>query len=270
MPRISLAFCWCFADEVTPEVGLAHLSRYGFTAIELWPPALRRWGVARWRAALQASGMACVQLCPYFDFVHGPVGVEMGRSVLNEYLDAARELGCRRLRTFTGPPWGRWMVGPKDADEQQWQDTIDGLQLFCDHAAQDGVELCLECHDGSLMEDSPATERLLQGVSRTNLTVNLQLPLVGETWETSVQRLGRHCTHIHIHNWAEGFGVGPWTRLSEGQGDWEPPLRAILAINGGDLCLSLEHATHGGRDPFTAAQVDGPWLQALRQRLEDQ
>ncbi len=50
-----------------------------------------------------------------------------------------------------------------------------------------GVELCLECHGGSLMEDSPSTERLLGLVDRRNLTVNLQFPLEGEPWDASAR-----------------------------------------------------------------------------------
>jgi len=123
---------------------------------------------------------------------------------------------------FTGPPWGEGVVGTREATEAQWQATLDNLRDFCDHAAKQNVELCLECHAGGLAEDTPFTLRLLRGVDRPNLTVNLQLPLLDDDWRTSLREPGQYTTHVHMHNWTERLGEGDRTFLADGTFDWEP------------------------------------------------
>lgn len=261
-----IAVCWAFGDT-TPEEGIPRLADHGVEAIELWPSELRRFGVQRWKQALDRSGLRCVQLCPYFDFVHGPVGVEMGRSVLAEFLAAAAELDCTRLRAFTGPPWGSFRVSAAATTDEQWNATVAGLGEYADAAGQRGVELCLECHHDSLIEDVPSVLRLLHAVGRSNLLVNLQLPLARGTWEEAVDGLGPHTTHLHMHNWSDGFNRGPLTYLCEGVIDWEPILNRLAAL-GRRPCLSLEHPSHDGmHDPWETVRRDAPWLRALRDRV---
>jgi sugar phosphate isomerase/epimerase len=265
-PAIQVGFCWCFRDTL-PEKGLPQLRESGFEGIELWPADLRLFGAQRWADALRGAGLGCFQLCPYFDFVHGPEKIAASRGELREFLDAARTLDCRRVRVFTGPPWGQGVVGAHDATEAQWRAATESLQEFCDAAAAQGVDLCLECHDGSLMEDSPSALRLLNAVQRRNLTANLQLPLKDPTWEVSVRTLGPYTSHIHIHNWTAGLGRGDLTFLGEGAFDWKPVLDHLIVKCQRTICLSVEHANHGGRhDPWETARRDGPWLRLLRKR----
>ena len=267
MSAIQIGFCWGFRG-VTPEDGVPRLKQFGFEGIELWPDFLKAWGASRWAAALQMAKMECFQLCPYFDFVSGPLRLAQSRQMLDEYLAAARVLGCRRLRVFTGPPWGEGVVGASAASEAQWQSAIDGLQEYCDVAARDGVELCLECHEGSLMEDSPSALRLLRAVGRPNLATNLQLPLRAEDWRISLRELGRFTTHVHIHNWAKEMvdvSRGELTFLDAGIFDWRPVVRYLVVDLGRNVCLSVEHTDHAGRDdPWETARRDGPYLQHLR------
>ncbi|SDT94383.1 Sugar phosphate isomerase/epimerase [Verrucomicrobium sp. GAS474] len=269
-PRIDLGFCWIFG-ELPPEEGLSRLREAGFDGVELWPEALWRWGAERWAKALAASGLRCLQLCPYFDFVHGAAALEKSRLELDAFSRAARIVGCSRIRVFTGPPWGEGVVGGAEASPGQWEAATSSLRAFCDRgsAGVPPLEFCLECHEGSLMEDSPSARRLLDGVARPNLTINLQLPLLGEPWETSLAALAPMTTHIHIHNWTTGLGEGELTFLDEGGFDWEPVVRAIVERGRGDsLTLSVEHAGHGGRhDPWETARRDGAFLRELRARV---
>ena len=262
----TIAFCWCFGPDITPEDGCRRLADCGFEGIELWPEALARFGARRWAAALKAAGLRCVQLCPYFDVVRGNhVGVA-SLSQLAGFLALADMLDCARLRTFTGPPWGDEVVGPAQATPAQWQSAGEQLIRLCNLAAMHGVELCLECHAGSLMEDSPSTQRLLALVSRPNLSVNLQFPLVGEQWQASVAQLGQHAVHLHMHDWSDRID-GTLCNIGEGVFPWEEAMRA-LAQWPQDRIWSVEHADHHGRhDPWATAAHDGPWLRNLRARL---
>jgi sugar phosphate isomerase/epimerase len=264
--RLASGFCWAFPGT-EPKVGLARLKEYGFEGIELWPDALAEWGASAWAQALQSTQMRCFQLCPYFNFVHGEAKIEASRVLLTEYLQAAQLLQCKRLRVFTGPPWGEGVIGAHQATPRQWAAATACLQEFCDIAAPQGVELCLECHEGSLMEDAPSALRLIKGVVRANLTTNLQLPLQGESWQTSVAALAAYTTHIHIHNWDDGLGEGALTYLGEGAFNWLPVLRALLDA-GRSLCLSVEPCDHSGRhDKWETARRDGPTLRAWRAQL---
>ena len=268
MRRIELGFCWPFSG-LQPTEKLKRLRDYGFDGIELWPDQLDEGGAGAWAAALKSTGMRVFQLCPYFNFMGGEPTIARSREILSKFLADAMILDCSRLRVFTGPPWGNGVVGAHDATVQQWDDSIRSLCEFCDIAAQQNVELCLECHEGSLMEDSPSTLRLLNEVNRPNLTTNLQLPLVKEDWKFTVESLARTTTHIHIHNWTMGLGEGDMTFLGEGSFDWEPVVRALDGNSRDSLTLSVEHADHGQRhDPWETALRDGPYLNQLRQVIE--
>jgi len=270
MRQIELGFCWPFSG-LEPTENLKRLRDYGFDGIELWPNPLDEVGASTWAVALKDSGMRALQLCPYFNFMGGEPTIARSREILAKFLADARILDCSRLRVFTGPPWGEGVVGAHEATEQQWQDAASSLREFCDSAAQQNVELCLECHEGSLMEDSPSALRLLREVNRPNLTTNLQLPLVNEDWKFSVESLARTTTHIHIHNWTVGMGKGDMTCLGEGAFDWKPALRALNGNRRDSLTLSVEHADHGkGDDPWETARRDGPYLNQLRSLLMEE
>jgi len=270
MRRIELGFCWPFSG-IEPMEGLKRLRDCGFDGIELWPNYLNEAGAPAWAAALKATGMRALQLCPYFNFMGGEATIAESREILAKFLADARTLDCSRLRVFTGPPWGDGVVGAREATPQQWKDAIQSLHEFCDVSAQQNIELCLECHEGSLMEDSPSTLRLLQEVNRPNLTTNLQLPLVNEEWEFSVDSLAPTTTHIHIHNWTVSLGKGDLTFLEEGAFDWKPVVRSILGKGCKSLTLSVEHVDHGQRhDPWETARRDGLYLNRLRSSLTEE
>lgn len=265
MVKIDLGFCWAFPQSCSPEEGLAYLRECGFDGVELWPQALEQFGGERWAKALREEGMQCLQLCPYFNFVAGPEKLEESRRIFARYLEAAAMLDCKRLRVFTGPPWGEGVVGAKAATAGQWDSAIEALREYCAVAAKANVELCLECHEGSLMEDSPSALRLLHAVDHPSLTANLQLPLLEEDWETSVELLGPYTTHIHIHNWTGGLGLGAQTFLGEGAFDWIKVMDVLVGKYERSLCLSVEHPDHGGAaDIRETARRDGKTLRQWR------
>ncbi len=134
---MDLAFCWCFPTE-PPEAGLCRLREYGFDGIELWPQHLQQYPIERWAEALARADLACCQICPYFDFVHGPEKLRASHRIFDAYLSFARRLSCRRIRVFTGPPWGEGIVGVRDANPRQWADATAALRAYCTTAARDG------------------------------------------------------------------------------------------------------------------------------------
>jgi sugar phosphate isomerase/epimerase len=270
MSTFEIGFCWGF-DDVAPLEGLQRLKLLGFDGIELWPDVLDRHGVNVWADALAATGMRCLQLCPYFNFVNGPEAVAKSREDLLQFIDIGEHLQCKKLRVFTGPVHGAGVVGAAAATEDQWAAVSAGLQEFCDISASNQFELCLECHPGMLTETSQSAQRLLRDVNRPNLTVNIQIPLADEPWDYSFHNLGPFATHLHIHNWHSpvmDFGDG-LTYLAEGWFDWESPLRYLVETLNRRLCVSIEHPKHGGKhDPWLTAEKDGKYLVGLRRRLD--
>ncbi|HEY3332688.1 MAG TPA: sugar phosphate isomerase/epimerase family protein [Capsulimonadaceae bacterium] len=268
MTSIDLSICWQF-DNTSPREGLRRLASLGYEGIELWPNYINAFPFDEWLAALKQSKMQVFQLCPYFNFMEGQPKIDASREMLAEYLSMARATDCKRIRVFTGPPWGDRVVGANDATATQWSDAIASLREFCDTAVQDGVELCLECHEGSLMEDAPNALKLIAGVDRSNLTVNLQIPFAGEDWKFSVEQLGPHTTHIHIHNWIGDPALGNITFLAEGSFDWKPVVIRLVQGLGRRLTLSPEHITHNNHDDaWETAERDITYLKALREAAD--
>ncbi len=272
MPKddvIQLAFCWMF-DDTDLENALNRLKSFGYSGIELWPSALFGHGPKVWAAALEKTGMRCSQLCPYFNYVDGPAAVAESEKTLEEYLLLCNMLGCKRLRVFTGPVSELKATGASKATEDQWSAAIEAMKKACDRASEFGVELCLECHEGMLSESSAGALRLIESVGRPNLTANMQIPLMEEDWSESAKALGPYTTHLHIHNWhgkSMDFGNG-LTYLSEGWFEWEPVISYLVNDLGRSVCLSVEHAKHGGKhDGWVTAEKDGAYLNELRNKV---
>ncbi len=261
--NFKIGFC-NFYTHFSPEQLCSRLREYKFDGIELWPNPLRDYGVKRWAKALENEGLACLQLCPYFNFMEGPLKISESRKQLEDFMRVAEGLACKRIRVFTGPPWGEGVVGADQATPEQWDAAIGSLREFCDCADQEDMELCLECHGGSLMENSSSTLRLISSIGRPNLTVNLQLPLLNEDWKVSLEKLGAHTSHLHIHNWTRGMGEGELTYFCEGAFDWKPVFQRLLVDFRRTVCFSIEHADHGQKhDPLETIKRDGPFLRRL-------
>jgi 3-dehydroshikimate dehydratase len=265
-----IGFCYPFEWGVaTLTENLRRLKALGYDGIELWEQVIDQVGdTEALVAALRESGIACAQLCPYFNFVDGDAIYAATMVKARAYLDLAQQTGCTLIRVFTGKPWGEGVVGAYQATEAQWTSAIAGLQAICDMAKPLGIRYALECHTGSLMEDTPSTLRLLQGVNRPNLLLNLQLPLADgrEPIDMSLANLGRYTCHMHAHNFSALIG-GEQLPLAEGVIDYSDLLTRLMVM-GFDGYVSIEHATYGGkRDPWVIAEGEARYLRALQQQL---
>ena len=242
---------------------LIALKEMGYEGLELWAADLEKLDIARTADLFQEVGMSCAQICPYFDFVNGQEAWDKTMRIAEQYVAWSVQLGKPLVRVFTGSG-----VGPSNATEVQWDAAIRGLQSVCDMGAVEGVRFALECHGGSLMEDTPNTLRLLKGVARPNLGVNLQLPLKDghEPIDVSINELGPYTWHAHSHNYTQLI-KGELLPLGEGVLDYEDILPRLMAF-GFDGYISIEHASHEGkRDPWEIAAIEGKYLTVLRNKL---
>lgn len=242
---------------------LPRLKAFGFEGLEFWPVHLEQLDIAELAGRLHETGLACAQICPYFDFVHGQEKWDETMRIGEKYVAWSLQLGKPLVRVFTGPG-----VGSAEATAEQWDAAFRGLQRICDMAAPHGIRLALECHTGSLMDDSPSALRLLDGVGRPNLGVNPQLPLKDghEPVETTIELVGHRTWHMHTHNYTALIG-GHLLPLAEGVLDYHDILPRLMA-KGFHGYVSIEHATHEGRrDPWEIAEIEGRYLTGLRTKF---
>ncbi len=257
---IKSAFCWAFGLDSLREK-LLRLQREGqFDGVEFWHNVVWDVDKARLKDYLEEAGLACAQLCPYFEFTEGNAAwlrsIELGR----EYLQISRQLGNPLIRVFTGH------VRDTEATPDQWRAAVNGLQTLCDEAYDHGIRFCLEIGHG-LMYSSASVLRLLEGVNRANLGVNIQICLPGEDPWYTLEQLGPHAIHMHAHNWVGRLGGTEINWLDSGLLDYEAFLSKLLAY-GYDGYVSVEHVDHHGKhDPWVTASVDGRFLTRLKEQF---
>ena len=265
-----IGFCNAWEASEARE-SFPRLKTLGYEGVEIWQQTLEALPFEEWEEIFAESGIACAQLCPYFNFVDGAELWESSLLLAERYIDYSRRLGAPLIRVFTGIPWGTNTVGPDRATPQQWEAAISGLQHICDMALPHGVRFALECHTGSLMEDSPNTLRLLEGVDRPNLGVNLQLPLKDgrEPITQSIEQLGRYTWHMHAHNYRSIRNLGDMCPLEQGVMDYVDILTRLSACGFAGY-VSIEHPNHNGtRDPWEIAAIEAEYLQRLRRSLAE-
>lgn len=265
---IKASFCYVFEPEEIDKA-VARLAEMGYDGIEFWQKIIETIPTQRIKSVLNGNGIACSQVCPYFDFVSGKekwdATIEMGK----RYIDIALELGSTLIRVFTGPRSG---IGAGSiASEEQWNAAIEGLQVLCDMAAPHGIRFALECHEGMLMEDTPTALRLLNGVGKSNLGANPQVPLKDEDPMYSLKQLAPYTIHMHSHNWIEDVSAPHGTRmtcLEDGVLDYYAIVE-LLIKNKFDGYLSIEHANHGGKDDsWDTAEREASFFVKLKKHAE--
>lgn len=266
---IKSAFCYIFKVEDFDEA-IAKLASIGYDGVELWPQVLESIPVDYIKQVLDANRIACAQICPYFNFVEDKESWNKSIDIASQYIDYAIKLGNPLIRVFTGRVWGGPTVGAHIATEQQWSAAIEGIKKICDMAAPYGLRLALECHRGTLMEDSASALRLLREVDRVNLGLNLQLPLLNEEVDYSVEQVGRYTIHVHANNWLDEESLGEdknLTFVKHGVINYEKIIKRLIEL-GFDGYVSIEHANHAGADdPWVTARIDGLYLNDLKLKL---
>lgn len=243
---------------------LARLDELGYDGVEIWGYSFDERGLDGVAKAVEPYSFEVASVNPYFDFTTSDEAYDESLRIADEYIGYARHFGTTRIRTFTSKMNS---IETSDAAEpEQWERAIKGLQEVCDRAAPHGIQAVMEVHfgDGQLYDTSESTLRLLKEVDRSNLTVNLQPPLRGETLQESAERLGPYTTHLHAHNWEGGWGNFKY--LDQGDEDFEAFLRTVRK-HGFDGYVSIEHAVW---DPYGFAEHNAAYLKDLFARLESE
>lgn len=248
------AYCTnIFSTNEMPEA-LKLLKDMGYQGVEFWHQYLMEIDIVQLKGLVDEIGLEVAQICPYFNVTGTQQELLNTYEMAERYINYAEILNCNLIRVFTGN------VKSSEADEKLYKQGIEGLKTICEMGRVKNIFFVLETHDGSLMDTSAATLKLLNEVGSDNLKVNLQVPLGygKEDIFESARLLGEQVVHLHAHNWK-----GNWpnlTYLNEGDYDFKKFVD-ILRSKGFDGYISIEHGTHmGKRDAFEVAKKEIEYL----------
>ena len=95
----------------------------------------------------------------------------------------------------------------REASHEDYEQTAIRLQQVADAAAEKGLKFALEIHQGSIADNSKATLRLLDMVSRPNVGINPDLGNIlwsynipEESWADTIQNTAGRMIFWHIKN----------------------------------------------------------------------
>ncbi|MGH0030621.1 MAG: sugar phosphate isomerase/epimerase family protein [Myxococcota bacterium] len=111
--------------------------------------------------AVRAAGLEVVAFGSYLG-AEGPASEE----AIAHDVAIARALATPRLRVWPGQ---------STSDDDDAGPVVAFLQATCDRAADAGIDVVVERHDGSFADTVARTDRLLDAVARGNLHLNYQV-----------------------------------------------------------------------------------------------
>lgn len=248
------AFCMnVFSNEDMADA-IKKIGDIGYDGLEFWDQYLIQTDINELSLLLKEKGLKTAQVCPYFNVTGTDQELRNTLKITEEYIQIAKTLDSKFIRVFTGN------VSSKDATASQYSQAVDGLQTMCKMGEKEALVFVLETHEGSLMDTSMATIKLLNDVNMSNLKVNLQIPLgygKEDIFETATL-LADHVVHVHAHNW-----IGGWPNLTYlGSGDYSfEKFMDILLKKGYHGYISIEHANHlKNNDPYEVAIHEREYL----------
>jgi sugar phosphate isomerase/epimerase len=184
---------WCNVEEMSPgelvELRAAAADAGVTLTLKLHYRDLHTPEVA---AANEASVQRAIQVA---ETVGAPV-VSLGLATPPTALDAV----SRRI----GRPWNG---GGADMPDEAFTRTAAALRRLADAAADAGVDLTVELHQGSIVDNSERLLRLLDLVDYANVGANPDIannlqttPAPGETWREAIERLAPRANYWHVKN----------------------------------------------------------------------
>jgi sugar phosphate isomerase/epimerase len=255
---------------------LGELAEAGFTAIDLvdsWlsPAELSRSRLEDLSAAIAATGLAVVGVSVVRRSVIDPQDGDENLEVTLRTLEAAASLGAPLLSIGFHRPLTKeqraskfWLVpSPEDArDDATWRLATERVATVARRAAELGVDISLELHEGTLLDSALGALRIIDAVGAENLGINADLgnlvrvprPLE-RSWEEELRAALPALNYWHVKNYvrierpAAGEFVSAPSDLSAGVIDYRRALR-----------LAVEH---GYRGPLCIEHYEGDALSVI-------
>ncbi|OAS14664.1 sugar phosphate isomerase/epimerase family protein [Paenibacillus oryzisoli] len=171
----------------------------GFDGLEVWGAhavhLYKAWNGSK-RALLEGAGLTVSMISDYLD-----VGtqVNFADTVIKckELLVVADWLGTSKIRTFAG------MRGSREVDRAEFEETVRQLRILGDLCMNQGIELLVETHPGTLADHKKAAYRLMMEVNHEAVKLNLDFLHMWEAGDDpleSYELLAPWVAYFHLKN----------------------------------------------------------------------
>jgi sugar phosphate isomerase/epimerase len=228
------------------------LAEAGYDGVEIWAD---HWMLATppeqeaILAQLADLTLRVAMISSYYDFTTSDESAGQSMTNARRILDAARRLGSRGIRLFTGK------TASRDATPAQWSRCARCLQQLCDESAADGILWCLETHSWNLMDTIEGSLRILREVGRPNIKLIFQPSTFGGDYMAALDALAMHAAHVHATN----HKGKERALLADGEIDYRAVIGGLRRF-GFDGFISVEWF---GDDPAGVARKESPYLREL-------
>lgn len=155
--------------------------------------------------------------------------------------------------------------GSSEATDDQWAAATAGFASFCDQAADAGMILVVEMHNGRLSDTVDGCLRLIESVNKENFRMNFQ-PMYSDVPEKTLdeaQRIAPFVSTVHAQNYVT-TGKNTRSLISEGLVDFSTVIGMFRSV-GFDGYLEVEFVKED--DPEAALKADATYLRKLCETL---
>jgi 3-dehydroshikimate dehydratase len=170
------------------------------------------------------------------------------RSSFEPVLETALALAAPTIRVWAGTK------GSAQASADYFRAVTDELADISQQAAQAGIAIALELHDGTLTDSIESTRELVDRVNCPTTTCYWQAPHGQSLTErlAGIRRLGQRISNIHVFHWIQD-SAGQHSRqpLSGAVTDWQSLLNTLSRLDGDRFAL-LEFVLNDDPDQFLA------------------
>lgn len=249
---MKFGLCTLANQEAPVETVIEQAAAAGYDGVEIWGRPgerhVRDGSAERCERIVAAADEHGVELATYGSYLR-PGADEFADRLAHE-LDVAARLGADRVRVWAGEQ------EHQERTDDHWDRVVADLGAVADGAADRGLDVTVEKHQGTLTNTLDGCRRLLDAVDRANVGLNWQplFSLPNGHLVEEARELAPVTNQLHVQALAEQCGRGR-SPLSEAYFDL-PRLLSIFADAGFDGYANVEFVTD-----------DRPFEEAIRADL---
>ena len=146
--------------------------------------------------------------------------LNVGESGFEEIAQTALALGCKTIRIWPPKP------STAKATNADFDKAINALTEISKTAAEYGVTVCMEWHNGRLNDCAESSLRLLKGVDQPNIRTYWQPIYTYPDNIRHIRAMEGFIENVHVYNWIYGKPVVRLP-LAANRADWEKYIDAL-------------------------------------------
>lgn len=172
---------------------------HGFDGIEVWgahASHLYKERMGSEKALLEAAGLTVSMISDYLD-VGSQVNFSNTIAKCKDLLVVADWLGTKKIRTFAGTR------GSREVDAGEFENMVRQLRILGDLCMNQGIELLVETHPGTLADHTEAAHKLMLEVNHEAVKLNMDFLHIWEAGDDpmeSYELLAPWVAYFHLKN----------------------------------------------------------------------